>query len=139
MRNGDFEILGLEPGASPEQIKQAYRDLVAVWHPDRHGANRRLQEKAEAKLKEINAAYQRLQGGSGSRSAGASVGNRPGPNERSTSPPPPRPPEPERASSPPRPEPEPVAPPRDRSLLKIAGVIVGVVSMLILLSQLKPA
>jgi hypothetical protein len=38
-------------------------DLVKVWHPDRYQAESpRLREKAEAKLKSINAAYDRLQG-----------------------------------------------------------------------------
>ena len=60
MLDNDFGILGLNPDASLEQVKQAHRDLVTVWHPDRHTANPRLQEKAEAKLKEINAAYDRL-------------------------------------------------------------------------------
>jgi tetratricopeptide (TPR) repeat protein len=53
-------ILGLEAGASPEEVKQAYRDLVYVWHPDRFVQNPRLQQKAEAMLKEINAAYEMI-------------------------------------------------------------------------------
>ncbi len=57
-----YRALGLEPGATPDEIKEAYRDLVAVWHPDRLPANPRLQAKAEAKLKEINEAYEALQG-----------------------------------------------------------------------------
>ncbi|HNC47012.1 MAG TPA: J domain-containing protein [Acidobacteriota bacterium] len=43
------------------QLKQAYRDLIEVWHPDRFAHNPRLQLKAEAMTKLINAAYQRLQ------------------------------------------------------------------------------
>ena len=51
------EILGLKPGASQEEVTQAYRDLANVWHPDRFVGNPRLQKKAEEKIKEINAAY----------------------------------------------------------------------------------
>jgi len=53
-----IEILGLKPGASQEEVNQAYRDLVNVWHPDRFVGNLRLQKKAEEKVKEINAAYE---------------------------------------------------------------------------------
>ena len=52
------EILGLKPGASQEEVNQAYRDLVNVWHPDRFEGNPRLQKKAEEKMKEINGAYE---------------------------------------------------------------------------------
>ncbi len=54
------EALGLKPGASREEINEAYRDLVNVWHPDRFGNNVLLQKKAEERLKEINAAYERI-------------------------------------------------------------------------------
>ncbi len=56
--NRCIEILGLKPGASQEEVNQAYRDLVNVWHPDRFEDNPRLQKKAEEKVKEINAAYE---------------------------------------------------------------------------------
>jgi len=52
------EMLGLKPGASQEELVQAYRDLANVWHPDRFADNPRLQKKAEEKIKEINAAYE---------------------------------------------------------------------------------
>ena len=55
--NRCIEILGLKPGAPQEEVNEAYRDLVNVWHPDRFEGNPRLQKKAEEKLKEINAAY----------------------------------------------------------------------------------
>lgn len=56
-----YEILGIKPGASPEKVKQAYRDLAMVWHPDRFPAdNPRLKEKAQEELKKINAAYEVL-------------------------------------------------------------------------------
>ena len=53
-----IEILGLKPGASQEEVNQAYRDLVNVWHPDRFVGNPRLQKKAEERIKEINVAYE---------------------------------------------------------------------------------
>jgi len=53
-----IEMLGLKPGASREEVTQAYRDLVNVWHPDRFAGNPRLQKKAEEKIKGINAAYE---------------------------------------------------------------------------------
>jgi len=45
-------------GASQDEVNQAYRDLINVWHPDRFANNPRLQKKAEEKIKEINAAYE---------------------------------------------------------------------------------
>ena len=56
----DHEVLEVEATASFEEIKQAYRDLVNVWHPDRFGHSPRLREKAERKLKRINLAFSRL-------------------------------------------------------------------------------
>ena len=53
-----FEILELDRKASPEQARLAYKDLVAIWHPDRFAGNPRLRQKAEEKLKEINRAYE---------------------------------------------------------------------------------
>jgi len=58
--NRSYKILGLEPGATPEEVKQAYRDLVRVWHPDHYAHDPRLQKKAEEKLKEIIEAYEKI-------------------------------------------------------------------------------
>lgn len=52
-----YQILEIEPGASPAEIREAYLDLAIVWHPDRFSDNPRLQKKAEEKIKRINAAY----------------------------------------------------------------------------------
>jgi len=41
-----LEILGLGPDATPEAIKQAYRDLTKVWHPDRFQNDLRVRLKA---------------------------------------------------------------------------------------------
>jgi hypothetical protein len=68
-------ILGLSRGATADEIKQAFRDLAQVWHPDRFGHDARLRAKAEEKFKEINAAYQAWLSGTpeGARRAGAST------------------------------------------------------------------
>ena len=55
-----FEIFELDSKASPDDVKQAYRDLVNVWHPDRFHGNPPLKQKAEEKLKAINEAYERV-------------------------------------------------------------------------------
>lgn len=55
-----YELLGVAPGASAKELKEAYRDLAKVWHPDRFSHDPRLQQKAQEKLKEINEAYERL-------------------------------------------------------------------------------
>jgi curved DNA-binding protein CbpA len=52
-----FEILELNPDASMDEVQQAYKDLVNIWHPDRFATNPRLRRKAETKLKEINRAF----------------------------------------------------------------------------------
>lgn len=55
-----FEILELPRDASIQDVRQAYKDLVNIWHPDRVGDNPRLKKKAEEKLKDINIAYEEL-------------------------------------------------------------------------------
>lgn len=55
-----YEILELPPGSSQDEIRQAYKDLAFVWHPDRYSHNPRLQQKAQDKLKKINSAYEFL-------------------------------------------------------------------------------
>ena len=60
--DSDCRVLEIEPGASFEEIRQAYLDQTKVWHPDRFSNDVRLQKKAEDKFKEINLAYQRLCG-----------------------------------------------------------------------------
>lgn len=53
-----FEILGLERGASQDDIKKAYRKLAQKFHPDKP-------EGDEAKFKEIKEAYEKLSSSSG--------------------------------------------------------------------------
>jgi curved DNA-binding protein CbpA len=54
-----YAVLGVPRNATPDEIKAAYRDLVAKYHPDRHQGNP-LEALAAAKLAEINRAYEIL-------------------------------------------------------------------------------
>jgi hypothetical protein len=56
----DYALLEVKPGASPEEVRRAYLDLVKVWHPDRFPNDPRLTAKADQRLMEINLAYERL-------------------------------------------------------------------------------
>ena len=56
-----LELLDLPDAFTEAQLKQAYHDLVQVWHPDKHSHNERLCKKADEKMKEINQAYEVLQ------------------------------------------------------------------------------
>ena len=48
-----YEILGLKKGASPDEIKKAFRKLAIKFHPDKNPGDK----KAEDRFKEINEAY----------------------------------------------------------------------------------
>ncbi len=50
-----YEVLGVQKGASADEIKRAYRKLARKYHPD---VNK--EPGADAKYKEINGAYQTL-------------------------------------------------------------------------------
>jgi len=56
-----FKILGIEPGASPDEIKAAYRKAVAKYHPDKvTHLGKEFQEMAHKKLVVIQRAYEAL-------------------------------------------------------------------------------
>lgn len=55
-----YRVLDLEPGANLAAVRQAYRQLVKVWHPDRFGHDQTLQAVASEKLKKINSSYEAM-------------------------------------------------------------------------------
>ena len=48
-----YEVLGVDKGASDDEIKKAFRQQAKKYHPDLHPGDK----EAEAKFKEINEAY----------------------------------------------------------------------------------
>jgi hypothetical protein len=58
-----YEILGLNPEATPEEIKSAYRKLAQQYHPDKMAhMGEEFRDLAEKKFKEIQEAYRALGG-----------------------------------------------------------------------------
>ena len=60
--NDPYEVLGVSPNASEEEIKNAYRELVKKYHPDKYVDNP-LADLAEEKLREVNEAYDEIMNG----------------------------------------------------------------------------
>jgi len=54
-----YSVLGVERGASDEEIKKAYRNLSRKYHPDAN-INNPNKAQAEEKFKEIQAAYNQI-------------------------------------------------------------------------------
>ena len=79
MINNPYEVLGVSPSASDDEIKKAYRDLTRKYHPDANVDNP-LADLAEEKFKEVQEAYdmimkERASGGGYSYGYGSSSGS----------------------------------------------------------------
>ena len=55
-----YQVLGVSPSATDEQIKSAYRELARKYHPDNY-VNNPLADLAQEKMKEIHEAYDQIQ------------------------------------------------------------------------------
>lgn len=61
MARDPYQVLGVPPGASEEEIKAAYHRLAKRYHPDLHPEDAR----AARRMNELNAAYAAIRNGSG--------------------------------------------------------------------------
>ena len=82
MIDDPYQVLGLERGASDEEVKKAYRRLAKKYHPDANPGD----AEAARKMQEINAAYEQIKNppqagpsgyGGGSYTGGAGYGQDP--------------------------------------------------------------
>ena len=55
METNYYDVLGVDKGASPEEIKKQYKTLAQKYHPDRYDGT-----DAKTKFQEVNTAYQTL-------------------------------------------------------------------------------
>ncbi len=75
MNRDPYEVLGIKPSATDDEVKSAYRAMARKYHPDNYADNP-LSDLAEEKMQEINDAYDaivrmRKGGGGGSHTAGS--------------------------------------------------------------------
>ena len=58
-----YTILGVQPGATQDEIKKAYREQAKKHHPDKFAnESKEVKDYHEKKFKEINEAYEKLHG-----------------------------------------------------------------------------
>ena len=61
-RDNPYRVLGLTEEATDAEVDLAYRRLITQYHPDKlTGVADELRRQAEARAREINGAYDRIQ------------------------------------------------------------------------------
>ena len=58
-----YEVLGIDPDATEEEVRQAFLNLVRIYHPDRFAdASPGLLIEVNRRMQEVNAAYEAVAG-----------------------------------------------------------------------------
>ena len=70
MFDDPYQVLGVSPDASDEEIKRAYRKLAKKYHPDLNPGD----TEATKKMQQINAAYEQIKNPQKANAAGGSSG-----------------------------------------------------------------
>lgn len=55
-----YSVLGIQPNATDDEVKEAYRAMVRKYHPDNY-ADSNIKEIANEKMQEVNEAYDEIQ------------------------------------------------------------------------------
>ena len=68
-----LRFMGLEEGATEDEIKIAYREMSQILHPDRFEGNKKLQERATEQFKQLGEARDVLLSRKGRRAAASAA------------------------------------------------------------------
>lgn len=59
--NSDYHVLGIEPNATDDEVKKAYRQMAVRYHPDKVGhMGEEYQKGAKEKFQKIQEAYENI-------------------------------------------------------------------------------
>lgn len=58
-----YDVLGIRPNATEDEVRQAFRNLAQIYHPDRFDSvTPAVLAEAMRRMQEVNAAYQEVAG-----------------------------------------------------------------------------